>query len=135
MQRPLAVALVSLAVALTGAGGAAAHDRETNNGVSVTVHVAPDDDPIATRPSTIVVERVETKAKFRWATCKCSWRISNAAGAVLYLGKARVRMPFVFPESGAYQLRFVGRVWVQKIRRWRTFKINYALRAEPPHAS
>ena len=72
MQRPLAVVLVCFAFSLVGAGAGYAHDRETNNGVSVTVHIAPDDDPIATQPATIVVEKVETKAKFTWATCKCA---------------------------------------------------------------
>jgi hypothetical protein len=131
MQRPFAVALVSVAVALTGIGVASAHDRESNNGVSVTLHVNPDDEPIATAQSVLLVEKVETRATFTWATCRCTWRITNAAGKLLYLGKARVRTPFVFPESGAYQLRFVGRVKVTKVR-WRVFRITYALRADPP---
>ncbi len=134
MQRPLAVALVSFAVALTGAGVASAHDRETQNGVTVTVHVNPDDQPIAAQQATIVVEKIETKATFTWATCRCTWRISDSTGAVLYQGPARVRTPFVFPASGAYQLTFAGRVKVTKTR-WRAFKIDYALRADPPPTS
>ena len=134
MQRPIAVALVSFAVALTGPGAASAHDRETNNGVTVTVHVDPDDEPIATQPATIVVEKVETKAGFAWATCRCTWRISDSTGAVLYQRPARVRTPFVFPASGAYQLTFAGRVKVTKTR-WRAFKINFAFRADTPSPS
>jgi hypothetical protein len=133
MQRPLAVVLVCFAFSLVGAGGAYAHDRETNNGVSVTVHIAPDDDPIATQPATIVVEKVETKATFTWATCKCAWKITDSSGAVVYSKPAKVKTPFVFPEPGAYQLTFSGRVKATKTR-WRAFKINYAFRAEPPAA-
>lgn len=134
MHRPLAVVLVCLALSLLGAGVARAHDRQTNNGVSVTVHISPDDQPIATQPSTIVVEKVETKAKFTWATCKCAWKISDSSGAVLYQRPARARTPFVFPSSGAYQLAFSGRVKVAK-NRWRTFRIAFAFRADPPSAS
>src|SRR4249919_1751076 len=106
MQRPLAVVLACFALSLVGAGVALAHDRETNNGVSVTVHIAPDDDPIATQPATIVVEKVETKAGFTWATCKCAWKITDSTGAVLYAKPAKVKTPFVFPAPGAYQLTF-----------------------------
>jgi hypothetical protein len=131
MQRLFAVVLAGVAVALTGSGVASAHDRETNNGVTVTVHVSPDDEPIAGQASTIVVEEVETRSKFNWATCKCTWKISDSSGAVLFKGPARVRTPFVFQASGAYQLTLAGRVRVTKTR-WRWFKINYALRADPP---
>ena len=133
MQRPLAVVLVCFALSLVGAGVAFGHDRETNNGVSVTVHIDPDDDPVATQPATIVIEKVETKAKFTWATCKCAWKITDSAGTVVYQKPARARTPFVFPASGAYQLTFTGRVKATKTR-WRTFRINYAWRAEAPPA-
>ena len=131
MQRPLGVVLACCVLALAGAGAARAHDRETNNGVSVTVHVAPDDDPIATQPATIVVEKVESKAKFAWATCKCAWKITDSTGAVVYAKPATVRTPFVFPAPGAYQLTLSGRVKATKTH-WRTFRINYAFRAEEP---
>jgi hypothetical protein len=133
MQRPLAAVLVCFAFSLVGAGAAHAHDRETNNGVSVTVHIAPDDEPIATQPATIVVEKVETKAKFTWATCKCAWRITDSTGKVVYAKAAKLKTPFVFPTPGAYQLTFSGRVRATKTR-WRGFRINYAWRAEQPAA-
>ena len=134
MQRPLAVVLALFALSLVGAGAACAHDRETNNGVSVTVHIAPDDEPIATQPATIVVEKVETKAKFTWATCRCAWKISDSSGAVLYQKPAKAKTSFVFPATGAYQLTFSGRVKATKTR-WRTFRINYAFRANAPPAA
>jgi hypothetical protein len=97
------------------------------------VHVDPDDAPVASRPATIVVERIETKATFAWASCRCTWTISDSTGSVLRQGPAKPRTPFVFPASGAYQLTLAGRVKVTKTR-WRAFKINYAFRADPPPA-
>ena len=134
MQRHSAVMVACIAISLFGAGAAFAHDRETNNGVSVTVHIDPDDEPVATQPATIVVEKVESKAKFTWATCKCSWTIADSTGAVLLQQAAKARTSFVFPASGAYQLTFSGRVKATKTR-WRAFHIKYAWRADAPPAS
>jgi hypothetical protein len=53
----LAVALL----ALLGAVPAWSHDIITNNGVTVTVHVDPNDEPVATQPATIVIESVKTR--------------------------------------------------------------------------
>ncbi len=130
MQRLCAVALAGVVV-LVGSGVASAHDRETSNGVTVTVHYDPNDEPIAGERSTLVVEEVETGSKFSWATCNCTWRISNSSGAVVFKGPARPRTPFVFPAAGAYELTLAGRVKATKTR-WRWFKINYAIRANPP---
>ena len=131
MQRPLAVVLACCAVALAAAGIAGAHDRETNNGVTVTLHIDPDDDPVATQPATLVVEKVETKATFSWTTCQCAWKISDSTGAVLFKGKAKARTTFTFPAPGAYQVSLSGRVKATKTR-WRTFRIDFAFRAEDP---
>jgi hypothetical protein len=134
MQRLFAVALGCAAIALAMAAVASGHDRETNNGVSVTVHIDPDDSPVATQPATIVVERVETRAKFRWLTCRCAWKITDSTGGVVYSNPAKARTSLVFPKPGAYTLSFSGRVKVSTSR-WRTFHINYAWRAESPPGS
>ena len=131
MQRLLAAALACALALLTWAGIAGAHDRETNNGVTVTLHIDPDDDPIATQPATLVVEKVETKATFSWKTCNCAWKITDSSGAVLFSGPAKARLSFTFPEPGAYQLTLSGRVKATKTR-WRTFRIPFAFRAEAP---
>ena len=131
MQRASLVVLFCLAAVLFGASAAFAHDRETNNGVSITVHIDPDDEPVATQPATIVVEKVESRAKFTWATCRCMWKIADSSGSVVYQAKAKAKTSFVFPAEGAYQLTLSGRVKATKTR-WRAFKINYAWRADAP---
>ena len=97
--------------------------------MSVTIHIAPDDDPVATQPATIVVEKVETRAKFSWATCRCWWKITDSSGTIVYSKPAKAKTVFTFPQPGAYQLTFSGRVKVTTTR-WRTFRIPYAWRAE-----
>ena len=49
MTRRTTGVLLGFAVALLCAGAAWAHQTATNNGVTVTVHVAPDDEPVAAR--------------------------------------------------------------------------------------
>jgi hypothetical protein len=52
---------------------------------------------------------------------------------VIFRKPATAKTPFVFPAPGAYQLTFSGRVKATKTR-WRTFRIDYAWRAEAPTA-
>jgi hypothetical protein len=123
------VALV--VVALVGAGGAAAHQTATNNGVTVTVHVAPDDEPVATQEALVLVERVKTRTgRFAWANCRCTLEISNSAREVLRKGAVTPRSAFTFPEPGAYRLTVSGRV--KRKARWATFKVSFAIRANAP---
>jgi hypothetical protein len=127
IRGPLAV-LIGLAVAAVCAGGAWAHQTATNNGVTVTVHVAPDDEPVAAEPALVLVEKVKTRTgKFTWATCKCTVEIRNSAGELLRKGRATSRTSFTFPQPGAYAIRVAGRV--KRKAGWRWFKVTFAIRA------
>jgi hypothetical protein len=119
------------ALALLGVGAAWAHQTESNNGVTVTLHVAPDDEPVATRPATVLVESVRTRTgRFAWETCRCTLEISNSAREVLRRGSTGRRSTFTFPEAGAYRITFAGRV-KRKVG-WRPFKVSFVLRADAP---
>jgi hypothetical protein len=118
-------------IALFGASAAWAHQTETNNGVTVTLHVAPDDEPIATRPALVVVESVKTRTgRFAWSTCLCTLEISSSAREVLRRGRTGRRTTFTFPAAGAYRLTFAGRV--KRKAGWRPFKVSFVLRADAP---
>jgi hypothetical protein len=121
-------AFLGFAVALLCASAAWAHQTATNNGVTVTVHVTPEDEPVAGATSLILVERVKTRTgRFTWATCRCTVEVSNAAGEFLRRGRAGPRTEFTFPEPGAYRIRVAGRV-KRKVG-WRWFKVSFAIRA------
>jgi hypothetical protein len=125
-------AAVALAVAaLVGASGASAHQTASNNGVTVTMHVAPDDEPVATHEALVLVPKVKTRTgRFAWATCRCTLEISNSAREVLRRGAVTPRSVFTFPEPGAYRLTFAGRV--KRKARWATFRVSFAIRANAP---
>jgi hypothetical protein len=107
-----------------------AHDRESNNGVTMTLHINPDDEPIATQPALLVIEKVETKSSFSWKKCRCTMTISDSSGKVIRSGSVGAKTVFTFPVDGAYQIVYAGRV--QQKGTWRAFKISYAFRADPP---
>lgn len=131
MTRRAICAISGIAVALACAGAAWAHQTATNNGVTVTVHVAPDDEPVATQEAVIIVEKVSTRTgRFTWATCRCTLQVSNAASEVLLKGRTAQKTRFTFPEPGAYRINLAGRV--KRKAGWRWFKVSFAIRASAP---
>jgi hypothetical protein len=126
----LIVTTVAGAVALALAVAPAwSHQIASNNGVSVQVHVNPNDEPIAGEPTTVWVVRVKAKdAVFSWKTCRCRLTVFDSSGTVLLASAATVpKTPVTFPEPKAYGITFAGRVKRKGV--WRTFKVTYAIRA------
>jgi hypothetical protein len=123
------VVMTTALACVVAAQCAFAHDRESNNGVTMTLHINPDDEPIAAQPAVLVIEKVETKSSFSWKTCRCSMTISDSNDKVIRSGSVGPRTVFTFPVEGAYQIVYAGRV--QQKGTWRTFRIPYAFRADP----
>jgi hypothetical protein len=75
-----------------------------------------------------VIESVRVhKGTFSWRTCRCSLAISDSSGKELYRTTAAKRKtPFIFPNVGAYKVKFSGRV--KRAGHWRTFAVADALR-------
>jgi hypothetical protein len=106
-----------------------AHQTAQNKGVSVTMHVTPDDQPVAGRSSRILITRVKPRrGRFSWRTCACYLNVRDASGRVVLNRRAKRRMTFTFPKSGAYELIFSGRVKRsgKKVR----FRVSFAIRAD-----
>jgi hypothetical protein len=116
-------------VALLAAPAVSAHQTAQNKGVSVTLHVAPDDAPAAGSPAQIIVTRVKTrKGSFSWKSCTCYLNIKDASGRVVLNRRASKRMTFTFPKSGAYQLTFAG--FVKRRGKRVHFSVPFAIRAD-----
>ena len=131
MTRRIMSVLLGFAVALLCASAASAHQTATNNGVTVTAHVTPDDEPIAGATSLILVPKVKTRTgRFTWATCRCTVEVSNSAREVVRRGRAGPRTEFTFPEPGAYRIQVAGRV--KRGAGWRWFKVSFVVRANEP---
>ena len=109
MHRPLALVVVFAVLSLASVSAAFAHDRISNNGVTMTLHVDPNDEPVAEAPSTLVIESVEVQPAFSWSSCGCTLTVSDGAGKVVYAGTAAARVTVTFPSAGAYQATYAGR--------------------------
>jgi hypothetical protein len=137
----VAVAAVALVV---GVGPAWSHQIASNNGVAVQTHVDPNDEPFAGQASTIWVVRVKGKGVvFSWKTCRCHLKVFDSSGAVLLDSPATApKTPVTFPEAAAYGFTFSGRVMylkkvksgtrVTSVKKWRPFKVTFAIRAAAP---
>jgi hypothetical protein len=123
------VLLIALAVVLTlGVESAAAHQILVNNRVSVTLHVAPNDEPVAGESATVRIVRIAPRVgKFTWRTCACTMKIFRPEGDVLLDEKAVPTIHFTFPEAGAYGITVAGRV--RRNHAWAKFKVTFGLRA------
>lgn len=127
------VALATVATCLTaGAVPALAHQTAYSRGVAVTLHVNPDDEPVAGTPASVIVERVKVPrmGRFSFSSCGCRLRITDSGGRVLLDRRVARRTTFTFPTATAYQLRYSGRYRVGKATR--TFRASFAIRAARP---
>lgn len=131
VQRLLYVAVTAAAALAVAATPAGAHQVASNNGVTVQVHVDPDDEPIVGQATTVWVVRVRARnATFAWKTCRCRLKVFDSSGAVVLDTVARApRTPVTFPEAKAYGIRFSGRVKKKTDRGYRAFRVTYAIRA------
>jgi hypothetical protein len=120
---------IAACVALVAAPSALAHQTVTSNGVAVTVHVAPDDEPQAGQPATISVLGAKRKGwRFRFATCRCRLTVTDSAGSRLLDRAVRTkRTTFTFPRAGAYEVAVAGRV--TRGKKTRKFTAKFAYRA------
>ena len=112
---------------MLGAATAPGHQTESSKGVSVTVHVAPDDEPVAGRASTITAKVRTRRGRFSWRSCKCYLRITDSSGRVVLNRRAKRSQRFTFPRSTAYEIVFSGRV--KRGSRQVRFRTDFAIRA------
>jgi hypothetical protein len=125
----LAAFLCCAAVTLGGAVQAPAHQTAYSKGVAVTLHVTPDDEPVAGKQARILVTEVDPprRGKFSWKSCACYLRVSDSSGRVVLNRRAGKRTSFKFPRTGAYEIVFSGRY--KRDGRTKRFRTTYAIRA------
>jgi hypothetical protein len=136
LRRILYTAVIGAACVTVVVAPAWGHQIASNNGVSVQVHVNPNDEPVAGVPTTIWIVRVKPlkTGTFTWATCRCRLKVFDSSGAVVQDAPTKVaRTPVTFPEAKAYGITFSGRFKRNGV--WRNFKVSYAIRAGAPEGA
>jgi hypothetical protein len=113
---------------LAAAGTAAAHQTAYSKGVSVTLHVNPNDEPNAGRSTQVLVTRVApNRGRFRWKTCVCYLKITDSSGRVIVNRRAGRRSTVTFPRATAYEIVFSGRY--RRSGATKRFRAKFAIRA------
>ncbi|MEA2254963.1 MAG: hypothetical protein QOG35_1008 [Solirubrobacteraceae bacterium] len=127
VHRPAAL-LAGMLAALAFAAPASAHQTVSDHGATVTVHVAPDDAPVAGQAATINVVsiKVPKRATFRYARARV--KVTDASGAVLLDRVAAKRIAFTFPKPAAYQIVVSGSY--ERAGKTRRFSTTFAIRAD-----
>jgi hypothetical protein len=112
-----------------GAASAPGHQTKSNKGVSVTMHVTPDDEPVSGQPSRVIVSKVRAGSwRFSRKACACYLRISDSTGDVVLNRKVSQRTTrFTFPRATAYEIVFTGRV--KRGSKTKRFRVSFAIRA------
>ena len=119
---------VGLMVLVLGVATAPGHQTTSNKGVTVTMHVTPDDEPVSGQSSRIIVSKVRpSKGRFSWRSCACYLRVSDSTGNVVLNRKAKRTTRFTFPRATAYEIVFTGRV--KRGSRYKRFRVTFAIRA------
>jgi hypothetical protein len=132
MRVPLrpAVTAIAATAALTLSASATGHQTVSDHGVAVTLHVVPDDEPVAGRPATITAVAVKPPrgGRFRFGACACRVKVTTASGSVLLNRRAGKRTTFVFPNPAAYEIAYSGG-YRAKNGRTKRFSAVFAVRA------
>ncbi len=128
-KRPVAAAVAALS-ALTLSASAHGHQTVSDRGVAVTLHVLPDDEPVAGKPATIVAVKVKPPkgGRFTFGSCACRVKVTSSTGKVLLNRRAGKRTSFVFPDPAAYEITYSGS-YRAKSRKTRRFAAVFAIRA------
>ena len=103
-------AAIAAAAALAPSVPASGHQTVSSRGVAVTLHVLPDDEPVAGQPATIVAVKVRPPkgGRFAFGSCGCRVKVATATGKALLNRRAGKRTHFEFPDPAAYEITYSG---------------------------
>ena len=124
-------------VAVLFPGAVSGHFLRAESGLSLELHIEPDDDPATNEKTTLSLDFTDANQKFQIEQCDCwvyliqdqkvvdsSIIEKSAQGDVSQIGKAIV----TFPTKSVYQIRVIGKPIVQD--GFANFDFNYDFRVE-----
>ena len=128
-MKHLLVAAGACLALLLAATPALAHQSATSNGITVTMHIAPDDEPVAGQPATIVFISAKRRGwSLQRGSCGCRITVTDSSGDTLLNRRSgRRETRITFPRAGAYRIRISGRL--QRCDRRKSFNASFTYRA------
>lgn len=88
-----------------------AHELEVDGGMSVVLHVDPEDRPVVNEPALLRFAVVDKTDRFRFSQCECAVVIENIQTKTLVQAdQTRQELTYVvrFPSPGVYAVRFIA---------------------------
>lgn len=131
LQKTLFILFVIILVPFS----ASAHFHETDGGISILLHVNPDDDPIVGELATFFVEIRDQENRFKPEQCECSAEILRNGETLLKTKLFQSQadnilaspvFSYTFPESDIYNVTVTGNPSVKNA--FQPFQIEYDLR-------
>jgi len=90
-----------------------AHTLKIDGSIGVLMHIEPNDAPVAGDEARVFVNIQDTKNKFNPAYCNCTLIIqyegNDIAQIPIIIGGSYNAIKFVFPRSGGYVLKVIGK--------------------------
>jgi hypothetical protein len=137
-MRQLRLALLVLPlVVLSVTAPVQAHFLAIDGNIGVTLHVDPNDDPVANQPATFFFDVADKAGKFTLANCTCQASLLQN-GKQIYTqsiaatGFTQAGFGYTFTSPGVYGVRLVGTPLTSNA--FQPFTINWNIRAEPGQA-
>lgn len=137
MKKFLLIITIALAIVPLAAS---AHVFLTDGGITVLMHVNPNDDPVAGQPATLLFGITDISNKFNAANCDCQVTVKDSSGKQLLsvaLPNISTQIdaslyefsePFTFPDKDVYSIEVTGKP--KTANTFQTFDVNYSLRVD-----
>lgn len=106
------VTIVTLAILLVLPTPGLAHTLKIDQSIGVTLHIDPNDEPIAQKESTIYIEIEDRTKQFNYVDCDCRLLIQQDNRVIAELqtvNKLFRSATYQFPKAGSYQVLVAGR--------------------------
>jgi hypothetical protein len=89
---------------------ASAHTLAVDGEIGVTLHVHPDDEPIANRETPFYIDIAQRGQSFSLINCQCSLAILQNNKLLVTLPVKYLQSPiYVFPAAGTYEVKISGK--------------------------
>lgn len=123
-------AIIVCVATLAIASMAFAHQTKTSNGINVTIHIAPDDEPVAGQPASIVFVSAKRPGwSLHRRSCGCRVKVSDSSGTQLLNRSIRTRTTsYTFPKAGAYRITISGHM--KRGSKSKSFNASFTYRAD-----
>lgn len=114
---------------------AQAHQLNSYENIEATIHISPNDEPIALQLSTIEIDIADTSKMFDFSNCDCTLQISNSSTVVAELpliGNGTIfETTYTFASEGIYTFALIAENIEESTEHFTPFELSYTYEVRP----